>query len=562
MNPSSLTLRSSRKLLLLGAALVTSAATAQAQAAPWFEFDNAVADHWRSLNVERIGDVTGDGVADMLLGDPLYVVDPTQPGPGQIQIRSGADGSFVYDIVGPTPNDEFGVSTADIGDVDGDGIADFAVGAPRDLGTAGRVHVYSGIDGALLFSVDGDSGERLGTAVCSLGDVNADGIPDFVATHPGALLSGGGDILSGADGAVLDSVGGGSFSSDDYATSATNLGDVDGDGIADFALGAPNEGGGTGWVRTYSGATGDNLYTVNGLVLGELFGEPLEAIADVDGDGVNDFAASATRSVNGGLTTGQVRVFSGVDGDFLYDVTGTLDAQYLGIALASLPDVDGDGIGDLLVSDTVMRPTGNGTVHLLSGFDGATIQSRPGRDASSFLGMSMSALDDVNGDGSIEFVVVSQGDFFVGAPARVTVFATGCATETMPVCTSLPNSTGMVGTLSVSGCGDSTIGGTLELVAADLPANQFGIMVMSQVASNAPLGSGILCVGLPFVRLLEPGGVILNSGPTGSIVSHYDLGSLPQMTQVVAGSTWRFQLYHRDVSPPGSNLTNSVALTF
>jgi hypothetical protein len=514
------------------------------------------------LNVERIGDVTGDGIADILLGDPLYLLNPAQIGAGQIQVRSGADGTLVYEIVGLNVSDEFGASTADIGDVTGDGISDFAVGAPRDLGFAGRVHVFSGANGAPLFTVDGDPGERLGTAICSLGDVNGDSIPDFVATHPSGPGAGGCAILSGADGAVLDNIGGGLFFSDNYATNATNLGDIDGDSIPDFALGAPSEAGSTGMVTVYSGASGTVIYRLDGLAMGESFGAPLEAIGDVDGDGVNDFAASATRFLTGGLTTGQVRVYSGVDGDFLYDVTGTSDVQVLGAALAPIPDLNADGIPDLLVSDFEMRATGNGTVHVISGIDGTSLQVIPSRASGYWSGMSMCAVDDINGDGSTEFAVVSQGDFYVGTPARVTVFATGCTTEAAPVCTSNPNTTGMVGTLSVSGCGDSTIGGTLELSASDLPIDQFGIMVMSQVPNAMPLGAGILCVGLPFVRLQEPGGVILNSGPTGTIVSHYDLGTLPQMTQVLAGATWRFQLYHRDTDPTGSNLTNSVNLMF
>ncbi len=539
--------------------MALSATVAHGQATVWYEFENTVPDHWFSLNVERIGDVTGDGIADMLLGDLFFTSVPSQFANGQVQVLSGADGTFVYEVLGPTPGSNFGISTSDLGDISGDGIPDFVIGDPfAGVSDDGRVSVHSGADGSLLFAVDGDAGERLGYAVCGLGDVSGDGVPDFVATHPAALLAGGGDILSGVDGSVLNSIGGGGFSADDYATSATRLGDVDGDGFADVALGAPGEFGNTGRVRVYSGATGMNLYTLNGLGQDELFGVRVQSIDDVNADGADDLAISAL----GFAGVGQVRVFSGTNGTSLYDVTGTASPQNLGQSLARMEDIDGDGIGDFLVGDSAVHDLGQGTVHLISGANGDIIQSIEGNLPDHWFGISMCPLDDVNGDGSIEFAMVAQGDFGIGEPARVLVFATGCTTVSTPVCTSLPNTTGMVGTLSVSGCGTTTIGGTLELAASDLPANQFGILVMSQVANNAPLGSGILCIGLPFVRLLEPGGAILNSGPTGSIVSHYDLESLPQMTQIVAGSTWRFQLYHRDTGPAGSNLTNSVALTF
>jgi hypothetical protein len=536
-----------------------TATFAHAQATVWYEYENTVSDHWFSLNIERIGDVTGDGVADMLLGDLFFTSVPSQFANGQVQVLSGADGTFAYEVLGPTPGSNFGISTSDLGDVSGDGVPDFVIGDPLAGGSDGRVSVHSGVDGSLLFGVDGDSGERLGYAVCGLGDVNGDGVPDFVATHPaGGLSGGGGDILSGADGSLLDSIGGGGFTADDYATSATNLGDVDGDGIADVALGAPGETANTGMVRAYSGATGANLYTLNGQGHDEFFGSQIQAIDDVDGDGANDLAVGAP----GLFGVGQVRVYSGDSGAFLYDVTGSASPQSFGQSLARIGDLNGDGIEEFLIGDSAIHDLGQGTVHVISGLNGDTIQSIEGNLPDHYFGRSMCALDDVNGDGSLEFAMVAQGDLSKGTPARVMVFATGCTTESAPVCTSLPNTTGMVGTLSVAGCGNSTIGGTVELAASDLPIDQYGIMVMSQVPNNTPLGAGNLCVGLPIVRLQESGGVILNSGPTGTIVSHYDLESLPQMTQVLAGSTWRFQLYHRDTGPTGSNLTNSVDLTF
>ena len=120
-------------------------------------------------------------------------------------------GSVLLDVAGIRTNDELGYSVAGIGDVNGDGIPDFVVGAVQVGGSVypGRAVVYSGADGTEIWSVDGASAnDRFGDAVEGAGDVNNDGIPDVIVgafgDDPNGLISGGRAwVFSGVDGSVL-----------------------------------------------------------------------------------------------------------------------------------------------------------------------------------------------------------------------------------------------------------------------------------------------------------------------------------------------------------------------
>ena len=76
--------------------------------------------------------------------------------------------------------DELGVSVSGAGDVNGDGFADLIVGAPGDA-PSGSARVYSGIDGNVLYTFDGDDADDLfGVSVSGAGDVNGDGFADLI----------------------------------------------------------------------------------------------------------------------------------------------------------------------------------------------------------------------------------------------------------------------------------------------------------------------------------------------------------------------------------------------
>ena len=174
---------------------------------------------------------------------------------------------------GPSASGLYGWVGADLGDLDGDGVPDYGItdiidstGGPL----AGRAYVYSGADGSVLNTVEGVAGELLGYSLASAGDVNADGVPDYVVGAPGfaAIVPtppGRAIVYSGADHSVLHE-----FAPDTITrmgTAVSGAGDVNGDGHADLIVGSQdaangkNNGEQAGRVTVYSGADGSVVWS-------------------------------------------------------------------------------------------------------------------------------------------------------------------------------------------------------------------------------------------------------------------------------------------------------------
>jgi hypothetical protein len=159
---------------------------------------------------------------------------------------------IIREWVGEGSNDQFGWIARSIGDVDRDGVPDFVTSAPtKNIGgpNAGRVYVYSTKTGKLIWSVDGKPGDQLGIGIEAAGDVNHDGIPDVVASAPGA---GKAYIYSGKDGSVLVTMTA-EDAADNFGRHVAGVGDVNGDGYADVIIGAPGNRGRRGAAYVYSG---------------------------------------------------------------------------------------------------------------------------------------------------------------------------------------------------------------------------------------------------------------------------------------------------------------------
>ncbi len=129
-------------------------------------------------------------------------------------------------------------------------------------------------------------------------------------------------------------------------------------------------------------------------------------------------------------------------------------------------------------------------------------------------------------------------------------------------CVANPNSTGFTGELLASGSADVTAA-NLTLTASRLPNNVNGLFFMSQSRAEVPIfgSEGILCLGAPQIRFV---GNIQNSGNAGAMSFSPDFAQLPQGTVFLPGSTWNFQLWHRDGSPimTTSNTTNAAEVRF
>jgi hypothetical protein len=281
--------------------------------------------------VAGVGDVDGDGVSDFAVG-----------------------------LV--TAGDLLGWSVAGVGDVNGDGTRDLLMGAPGAGGGAGGVHLVSGTAaGALLASANGDAaGDAFGWSVAPAGDVNGDGRADALVGAPfaqGAI----GSLGEGAGRAYayvwlspsgftrhLAVMGDGPYDALGFAVAGA--GESTGDGRADFVAGAPggvsNDGpvpAGDGYARLFSGADGSVWRTWGGAApgpgphhVGDLLGYAVAALADCDGDGQTEIAVGAPQTWNG---HGAVYVFQPNAGVPVRIDVGDEAGDLLGVALASGGDV-------------------------------------------------------------------------------------------------------------------------------------------------------------------------------------------------------------------------------
>ena len=270
--------------------------------------------------VSGAGDLNGDGFADVIVGGQPDTGTP-QPN-GHARVYSGASGSVLFDFIGPSVVSRLGCAVDLAGDVNGDGVGDLVVGDWRDPTAptgGGSVSVFSGASGSLLFRRYGDkANDRLGLCVSGVGDANGDGRSEFMAgtgwadaTIPDVGMA---RVYSGADGSTLYTYLGEAMF-DFFGAAVAGVGDFDADGAADFAVGAfGDDDGGTnsGSVRVYSGADGALLYRIDGDSLSDELGFSVAAAGQVTGTGSMDFVLGApVDNQGGGPSSGAAFVIAG-----------------------------------------------------------------------------------------------------------------------------------------------------------------------------------------------------------------------------------------------------------
>jgi len=498
-------------------------------------------------------------------------------------------------------------------DFDGDGVRDVVVGSPYCLFTDGGVQILSGVTGAPLLEIGGNfpiGSALLGRSVAALEDVNSDGIPDLVAMAGTQGLTS--LVFSGSTGDLLYELPVGQELAFGLVPHAVvGIQDLDGDGVEDLLIGGSTETPQSARVaRVYSGATGGLVFDLSSPFPsgagspGTGFGWSVAAIEDLDGDAVEDILVGSIFAIDpvSGLTTGAVCVYSGASGALLRIDYGNPVAAWNGAGLKAVPDQDGDGSGDYLVGSPLSAPAGSSPplVELKSGATGAVLWSvglnfRDFDLVGDFTGngllewaahdsgtepiraiqvrrvgtgevvgrvhmagspVSFAAADDVNGDGF--------GDLFLGQGSSGVRLTAGCQSTGSVVCTSLPNSTGRVAGIDACLADDR-----LSLTSTALPLGEVGVWLASTSTASVPLHGGVLCVGLPLLRINE--GILTQFFPGRSpfytsahqVTTTIDLGQLPQGAAVVPGETWRFQFWFTDQAGVGSgNLSDAIEIAF
>jgi hypothetical protein len=468
-------------------------------AVPQFVMIGEAASDAAGRSVDWIGDFNGDGFDDLVVG--AYRVDGSSGGdvgaayvvfggPGLFRTTidlGDLDGSDGFRFLGRSGTDTAGERVTGIGDINADGRPDLAVAAyradPPGSSGAGEVYVLYGtnaampaslgpddLDGSNGFELHGESSfDQLGRDVTGAGDVNGDGIDDFIVGADGFENEGAAYVIfgrpepKGPDTAFPAALGvaglngttgfrlTGGGSGDETGRSVAGAGDVDGDGIDDLLVGAPGASPGgrseAGSVFVVFGSDqgfgaeidlgsldGSNGYRVDGLSAGDELGHAVSAAGDVDGDGRADWLTSSLQHDEPGLPNSGITylVFgSAVDGNPSFDLAaidgsngsvlrGAWPDGNLGRALGAAGDFNRDGRPDWLAAADRANPEGRvnageiaivygadsvpaeRTVDELDGHDGVVVAGPLGGDRAGF---DLAGGGDLDGDGFPDLVI-------------------------------------------------------------------------------------------------------------------------------------------------------------
>ncbi|MEM7310636.1 MAG: integrin alpha [Planctomycetota bacterium] len=472
-------------------------------------------------SARMISDVDNDGHADLVVGAPWSDDDA-----GRAFVLSGFDGSNLHKFFGDAFPNRLGESVTGVGDVSGDGVEDLLVGAINRAGLtsfAGYARLYSGDDGVELREHQGGGpGDSFGYAVTGVGDLDQDGTPDYAISATEIWLGGNGTVrvYSGASGAeILGIEGLGSL--DQFGYAVDSAGDFDLDGTPDLIVGGPEFLAPTiGYAVVVSGqealdfgnpliqlsspaviASDIVALTLPGDDLDGAFGSSVCVIDDVNDDGTPDVLVGSPLDDAGGTFSGSADVYSGADGTLIRTHENGNNFDQYGHSVAFAGDVDGDDVPDYIVGAKQSEGWGfhpevgygDGYADVRSGATGDVLFSLTGPSYGSLFGFVVRGGGDVNGDGAPDFLATAPWDDGMNGAitlysgiAAISDYGGGCA-----------GSGGVVPELAMS-C-SPVPGGPLQLEVSGGLGGSLALVLLGTGAGDLPLlgGCSLLVAPVP-----------------------------------------------------------------
>jgi hypothetical protein len=418
-------------------------------------------------------DVNGDGLPDYIVSAPgengnagnVYVVFGSASGFSSEFDLSSINGTNGFKLSGIGSSNNTGLSLSAGGDINGDGIDDFIIGAPDAQphgSTSGSAYVIFGttggfpsninlsaLNGSNGFSIDGPSNATFaGESVASAGDVNGDGFDDvIVATETGKayLIYGhGGSFPSNVNLSTINGTNGFVMTSATHDNwSVAGAGDVNGDGYADLLIGSQADPNGNNYGAGFlvlggpSEAASINLdslaagqgFKIPGVVQPGKAGTSIAFAGDLNGDGYADIvigapfvgpsafnsSTGAAYVVFGSAAGPDTTNLAALDGTNGFKIVGNATSDFIANAVFSAGDVNGDGYDDLLVT-AIPGSTDHAMAYVIFGSATAfpsTINVSTLDGTNGFAidgttnGSSVSAAGDLNNDGFADIIVGS-----------------------------------------------------------------------------------------------------------------------------------------------------------
>ena len=408
-------------LLLAGVAGAQSGLTVQLR----YTLDGDAPGDFFGTGLSSADDLDHDGLPDFCVGSGQGCA-----GLGYVRAFRGLDGATLWTRVHTGSNcDHFGQCVELVGDMDGDGLSDLAVGAPQTNWNCGKAYLISTQTLAPIHTFNGACSapdDRFGSSVGRLGDITGDGVPEFtiVASSadplPGHYI-GTIQCFNGATGQALWQANG--TQSYDYARQKLGK-DINGDGVQEVTWHSGQHGFspvGPGFIRLHDGATGIVLHQVSGVNVDDHFGDQWTLLGDVTGDGVYDMVVGVPNGDTFGPDQGEIQVLSGVDGSLVYSVpvpAGNPNHGWggeSGGSMCELPDIDQDGFPDFACGfgyafdPAVGSSKVSGAVGIYSGASGALLETLVGEQDGDLFGYQVRLVTNLTGAGTTSLIVSAIG---------------------------------------------------------------------------------------------------------------------------------------------------------